>query len=274
MPIAALLLALAAAFVHAGWNLLLSDAEDSHAATAVAVLTGVVLFAPVAALSWRLEGSAVPFIAGSSATEVLYLGLLATAYSVAAMSFVYPIARGSAPVLVLAAGVIALGARLSLPAALGVVLVGGGIVLVRGVGGAARPRDLALALAVGACIAGYTLIDKRGIEHGAPISYLEIVFGATAVAYALGVVSVKGVEAVRAAVSRSAVLAGAGFFAAYALTLAALRLAPAASVAAVRESSVVIAAVALAVSGREQIGAQRLAGALAVVGGIALVSLG
>ena len=80
--------------------------------------------------------------------------------------------------------------------------------------------------------------------------------------------------ALRAAVSRSTVLAGFGFFGAYALTLAALRLAPAASVSAVRESSVVMATVYLAITGREQIGPARLAGAIAVVVGIALISLG
>jgi drug/metabolite transporter (DMT)-like permease len=273
MPTSALFLALAAAVVHAGWNLLLSGAEDVYAATAVALLAGVILFAPVAAVTWRLDATAVPYVAGSSALEVLYLALLASAYTVAAMSFVYPIARGSGPVLVLAASAVALGGRVSAVAAVGVVLVGAGIVLVRRLGASARPRDLALALGVGACIAGYTLVDKRGIEHAAPISYLEIVFGATAIAYVLGVLRARGRAAVRAAVSGSALLAGIGFFGAYALTLAALRLAPAASVAAVRESSVVIATIALAVSGRERVGPQRLAGAVAVVAGIAMISL-
>jgi drug/metabolite transporter (DMT)-like permease len=274
MPISALLLALAAAVVHAGWNLLISDAEDTHTATAVAVAAGVVIFAPVAVVTWRLQSTALPYAASSSVLEVLYLVLLATAYSLAAMSFVYPIARGSAPVLVLAVGAVALGTPISLPVAAGVVLVGGGIVLVRGVGSTVRRRDLALALAVGACIAGYTLIDKRGVAHGAPISYLELVFGVTAIAYVSGVWSVKGGAAMRAALTGSAVLAGIGFFVAYALTLAALKLASAASVAAVRESSVVIAAAVLAISGREHIGAQRLAGAVAVFAGIVLISLG
>jgi drug/metabolite transporter (DMT)-like permease len=70
------------------------------------------------------------------------------------------------------------------------------------------------------------------------------------------------------------VLAGVGFFGSYALTLAALRLAPAASVAAVRESSVLMAAAALAIGGREELGPARFAGAVAVVAGIALISLG
>jgi uncharacterized membrane protein len=274
MPASALALTLAAALVHAAWNLLLSGSRDVRSATAVAITFSTVVFAPVAALTWRLEPSAIPYMAGSSAFEVLYLVLLAGAYSAAAMSFVYPVARGSAPVIVLVVGAIALGTQVSLLAALGVVLIGGGILLVRESRMAASPRNLAMALSVGGCIAGYTLIDKHGILHANPLSYLEIVFAVTAIAYVLVALRTQGAAALRAAVSPSSLLAGIGFFGAYALVLAALRLASAASVAAVRESSVVIATAALALSGREQIGVRRLAGAVAVVAGIALISLG
>jgi drug/metabolite transporter (DMT)-like permease len=276
MPVSALLLALAAAVVHATWNLLLSGTEDTHSASTVALVVGTIVFAPVALIGWRFDSAALPYVAGSSALEVLYLVLLATAYSVAAMGFVYPIARGSGPVLVLAAGTLVAGARVSVAAGVGVLLVAGGIVLVRGLGrsGAGRPRDLALAVSVGACIAGYTLVDKRGIVHAAPVAYLEVVFGLTTIVYGLGAWRIRGASAVRAAVGWRTVLAGIGFFGAYALTLAALRLAPAASVAAVRESSVVMAAAALALSGRAEMSRERFAGAAAVVAGIALISLG
>lgn len=274
MPISALLLALAAAVVHATWNLLLSGQEDTHSSSAVALAFGALVFAPVALTTWRLSSTALPYVFGSGVLELMYLALLATGYSVAAMSFVYPIARGSAPVLVLVAGAVALGATVSVLAAVGVVVVASGIVLVRGVGASGRPRDLVLALSVGACIAGYTLIDKHGIVHANPISYLELVLGLTAIVYLAGVWRVRGGSALVAAVNRSTLMAGVGMFAAYALALAALRLAPAASVAAVRESSVVMATAALAISGRERIGAERIAGAVAVVAGIALISLG
>src|SRR4051794_35802233 len=274
MPVDALLLALAAAFVHAAWNLLLSGSEDTHSATAVALVTGAIAFAPVAALTWRLEGSAWPYIAASSSLELLYLVMLATAYAAAAMGFVYPIARGSAPVLVLVAGAVASAGRPSAAAACGVVLVAAGIVLVRGLRTEHRPRDLALALAIGASIAGYTLIDKHGVTHGNPLAYLQVVFSIAAVGYFAGTCRVRGLPAIRAAVSRSSLAAGVGFFGSYALTLAALRLAPAATVAAVRESSVVIAAAALALSGREEMSRGRMSGAALVAAGVALISLG
>ncbi len=274
MPISALLLALAAAVVHATWNLLISGADDTHSASAVALVVGTVVFAPVALIAWRFEPAAWPYVAGSSSLEVLYMVLLATAYSVTAMSFVYPIARGSAPVLVLAAGVVVTGATVSWPAAVGVLLVALGIVLVRGIRGAGHPRELALALSIGACIAGYTLIDKHGIVHANAIAYAEVVFAVTSLAYVLGVWRWRGRAALRAALTPRTLLAGVGFFGAYALVLLALRLAPAASVAAVRESSVLIATAALAIGGRERIGTSRALGAVAVVAGIALISLG
>ncbi len=274
MPTSALLLALAAAVVHAAWNLLLSGAEDVRSASAVAVATGVLLFAPVAVLTWRLQASAVPYLVASSGLETLYLVLLASAYSVAAIGFVYPIARGSAPVIVLVVSVAALGTSVSGLAAAGVLVVAAGIVLVRGVGRSGRSADLALALSVGACIAGYTLVDQHGIRHANPISYLEVVFAFVAAVHVSRVWRRRGAAALRKAVNMRSVLAGAGFFGAYLLTLAALRLAPAPSVAAVRESSIVMAAAFLAISGRERVGAMRLAGAVAVAAGVALISLG
>ncbi len=274
MPVSALLLTLAAAVVHAGWNLLLSGEDDTYSATAAAIAMGTVAFAPVAVLSWRMDAAALPYVAGSSALEGLYLVLLATGYSVAAMGFVYPIARGSAPVLVLAVSVIALGASVSALGVAGVLLVALGIVLVRGLRTSGHRRDLALALGVGGCIAGYTLIDKHGVAHADPVAYLELVFGVTASVYVAGAWRARGRAALLGAVSIRTLLAGLGFFGSYALILVALRLAPAASVAAVRESSVVIAAGALALGGRERVTAERLAGAVAVVSGIALIALG
>ncbi len=268
------MLALAAAVVHATWNLLLADARDTYSATAVAVVTGVVLFAPVAALTWHLHAQAVPYIVASSTLEGVYLVLLATGYSLAAMSFVYPIARGSAPVLVLVISVVVLGAAVSLIAAIGVLLVALGIVLVRGLRTAGELRDLLLALAVGLCIAGYTLIDSRGIRYGSPVSYLELVFAGTATGYLAGAWRARGWAALRAAVTPSSLVAGIGYFGSYALVVAALKLAPAASVAAVRETSVLMAAVYLAVRGRERVTVERLAGSASVLAGIVLISLG
>ncbi|HEX2045113.1 MAG TPA: hypothetical protein VHF23_05750, partial [Gaiellaceae bacterium] len=113
MSAAALLLALAAAFVHALWNLLLARARDPEAATAVALVVAVVAFAPVAAAVWEVDARAWPYMGGSAAVHLVYFVLLAAAYLRAELSLVYPLARGLAPVLVLVVAVAALGAGAS-----------------------------------------------------------------------------------------------------------------------------------------------------------------
>jgi drug/metabolite transporter (DMT)-like permease len=83
----------------------------------------------------------------------------------------------------------------------------------------------------------------------------------------------RGVAALRAELGLGIVLAAAASFGAYALVLAALRLAPAPDVAAVRESSVVLAALLAGAFLHERVGPGRLAGAAAVAGGVALIAL-
>ena len=98
---AALALVLASAALHAGWNALVAGAEDTHATTAVALVVGALVFAIPAALTWRIEAEAWPYIVASAALELAYFALLAAVYSRADYSFAYPVARGSAPVIVL-----------------------------------------------------------------------------------------------------------------------------------------------------------------------------
>jgi drug/metabolite transporter (DMT)-like permease len=68
-------------------------------------------------------------------------------------------------------------------------------------------------------------------------------------------------------------LTAAATFGAFLMVLAAFRLAPTAPVAAVRESSVVIAAILAAAVLHEEVGARKLAGALAVAAGVAAIAL-
>jgi len=105
----ALALALAAAVLHALWNLLLARARDVQAATVLTFAIPAALYAPIAAVRWDVAAEAVPYIAVSAAFELAYLVLLAVAYGRAELSVVYPVARGLAPVLVLVVGVVALG---------------------------------------------------------------------------------------------------------------------------------------------------------------------
>ena len=273
MPADALVLALGSAFVHALWNILLARPRDPEAGAAVVFLAGGLAFAPVAALTWDVEAAVWPWALASALLETLYIGLLAAAYRRADVSLIYPIARGTAPVLVLLVGIVALARESSPSQIAGVLLVGAGILLVRGL---RRPADwtgVMLGLAVASCIAAYTLVDKEGVRYASATAYVELVTFPPALVYAAYVVGRKGRASVRAEIRPVAVIAGIGVFTAYTLVLAALQRASAAAVAAVRETSVVIATVFAAGVLKESVGWGRFAGAALVAGGVALISL-
>jgi drug/metabolite transporter (DMT)-like permease len=275
VPVAALALALAAAVLHAGWNLLIARSDDRQGATAVALVAGLLVGAPVAVAAWDVHASAIPYLAAASLFQLAYIALLVAAYARADMSVVYPLARGLAPVLVLLVGVAALGVTASPAQAAGVAAVGCGVLLVRGLRlEASATRGVLLSLAVAASIAGYTLTDKRGIEHASPLTYVELEMVLPSVVYAGTIYRSRGRAVMRTLCTPANAIAGIAMYGGYALVLLALERASAASVAAVRESSVVIATVLAAVVLRERVTPARFAGAVVVVGGIALVALG
>jgi drug/metabolite transporter (DMT)-like permease len=276
----ALALALGAAFLHALWNVLLAGSRDSVAATGALLLFGALLLAPAALFVGDVSSSAVPFIAASAALELVYFVLLARAYRGGELGVVYPVARGLAPVVVLGAAVLGLGKGVSVLAALGIVLVAGGVLLLglssvgplsHRMGGSKGPHspDLVLGLAIGVAIAGYTLVDSEGLDHADPLPYLFLIASACAVAYNGALVLSGGARELKAALTPGMLATAAATAGSYAMVLAALEMAPAAPVAAVRESSIVIAALmAWLFLGEER----RLGGAVLVAAGVALIA--
>jgi drug/metabolite transporter (DMT)-like permease len=272
----AFLLAFTAAWLHAGGNVFLGRRNEPEAAVALMLLIGVVAFAPVAALTWRVDVDAIPYIVASAVFELGYFAFLAAAYRAADVGLVYPVARGSAPVLVLLGAVVIIGRPTSAGQITGVLAVALGILLVCGVGvtkASSDRRGVLLALATAVFIAGYTLVDKEGLQHAAAIPYIELVLVGPALAYGAVVLRSRGPAMIRAEATPRLALVALLLFGTYVLVLLALREAPAASVSAVRETSVVIATVLAALAAHQPLRFARVGGASLVVLGIALVAL-
>jgi drug/metabolite transporter (DMT)-like permease len=309
VPLDAFLLALAAAVFHAGWNVLLAGARDTRAATAGALALVAVVCLPAAALTWDVDAAALPYLVVSISLEIAYFVLLAAAYARADLGVVYPIARGAAPVLVLLAAAVVGRGDPSVVQIAGVVLVAGGVLALRGGATPAAGRDVGLALAVGATVAGYVLADDAGLDHAATIPYLCLVVGVPGAVYAAafalrsGAASVRtisfavglgpsvldarervrrgrrhaarsGWTALRREITPRTAGVAAGMVSAFGLALAALSLADPAPVAAIREGSVVIAAIAAPRVLGESGGRARVLGAAAVFAGVAAVAAG
>ena len=155
----------------------------------------------------------------------------------------------------------------------GVALVAAGVALLGGLRRPENPGAFVLALACGACIAGYTLVDAHGLDHAAALPYLWTVMALTTVAYVPLVARLRGTTALRGALRIETLVAAVLFFAAYLMVLAALRLAEPGPVAAVRETSVLIAAALAALVLHERVTGARAAGAVVIVAGVALIAL-
>ena len=268
MPVSALILALGSAALHATWNLLLGRARDVQAAAAATFLISLAIALPFALVTWRADAAVWPWALASTLLEVVYLVALAFAYRLADVSFVYPVTRGLAPLLALAFAVVALGHGVSAAEAAGVVCVGVGVVSVRG-----RPRDgdtaaLLLAVAISATIAAYTLVDRVGIQHAGALTYFVLTLAAPSLLYP----PLVGARAMRRELGPSVVAAGVANLGSFLLGLLALRHASAASVLAVRSTSVVIAALLAGRVLAERVSPLRIAGSLLVFAGIALLA--
>ena len=66
MTLATLAIVLAAAFIHALWNLIVVAARDRTATTTIVILFGALVFMPIAVARWNVQPEAWPYIALSS----------------------------------------------------------------------------------------------------------------------------------------------------------------------------------------------------------------
>jgi drug/metabolite transporter (DMT)-like permease len=278
---AALVLVLAAACVHAGWNALAKRAESSLAFLTSSVALATLGLGPLAAWLLLRDGfprAAAPFVVTTVVVHALYFYALARAYGAGDYSVVYPVSRGLGVALVPLLGVPLLGERLSALGIAGVALVVVGIVALQRSGGPARRAragaGLGWAVLTGLTIGAYSVNDKVGVTHLHPVPYIAFIgLGMTLV---MAPVAARDPVALRrewARNGRAILVASTMNLTAYLLVLFAFRLSKAAYVVAGRESSVVISALLGSLWLKEAPLGPRLAGALVVLAGVACIAL-
>ena len=173
MTPAALGLVLAAAVIHATWNLLAKRVGGGIAFVWLFGSLTTIIYAPFAAATILLARPHIGpvqlvFMAGTAVLHLGYFLMLQNGYRTGDLSLVYPLARGSGPVLSVGAAIILLGERPTPVAMAGALLIGVGIFLLAGnpasLGHAGARRAVGFALVTGALIAAYTLWDKRAVS--------------------------------------------------------------------------------------------------------------
>jgi drug/metabolite transporter (DMT)-like permease len=282
----ALALVLAAALLHATWNLAAKGVTGDRVAFIwLYVVTTVACWGPVAVV-WVVAHGESPdwrWLLGATVTAVLHIAyqlVLQRGYAEGDLNLVYPLARGSGPLLTFVFAVAVLGQRPGLLPAAGVLAVVAGVLLIalgrhhRGV-----RAGVTWGLLTGATIASYTLWDSFSVNHldVPPLPYFVV--SAVLQLPWLAVLLARRREPqplgeVWRAARGPVLVVGILSPLAYVLVLRALQLAPVALVAPARESSIVVGAVFGWLVLHEPRPARRLVGAGVVLAGIALIAVG
>ncbi|MCC6533595.1 MAG: EamA family transporter [Burkholderiales bacterium] len=270
-------LVLAAALMHALWNALVKSSRDVGLDTALVAGSAALIAAPLLLAVPLPQPSSWPNLAASWIVHQVYFATLAAAYRHGDLSLAYPLMRGLPPLLVACFGAYVLDDPASPLLWIGVATISIGILWIGGVRRVLREgqrRAIAYALCNAGLIAAYTLIDGTGVRRaGNAASYGLWLFFVTAMPYVVIVIAQRRTS-VRAHLRLRwwrALLGGGLSVAAYLIALWAMTRAPVAAVAAVRETSVIFAAILGAMLLKEPFGRQRIAGACVVVAGIALL---
>ena len=167
MPLTALILVIAAAAMHAGWNLIVKRVGEKQIFIWWALAFGALLNLPLLAVN-TIPAGVWPYALASAVVEAAYFLILIRAYSNGDFSQVYPIARGAAPALLAIWATLFLGERQEPAGIFGLVLLLAGLIVV---GGARFSRSVTLnssaimsALAVALCISIYSAIDAAAVR--------------------------------------------------------------------------------------------------------------
>jgi drug/metabolite transporter (DMT)-like permease len=270
---------LCAGLLHAGWNALVKGAPggDPMLDTASVVAGSCVCAFVVLPFLPLPDTAAWKFIAASTVIHFAYYTTLAHAYRTGDLSFAYPLMRGTAPLLVAVLGIAFLHELPTLHGGLGILLICAGIVSIAFVRREQHPPAAASwAFANAAVIASYTLVDGTGARvSGNSVAYVTWLIAIEGLPFLAWIAMRRGADAFAYVARgwRRGLLGGAASLAAYGIVLFAMTRAPVAAVAALRETSVLFAALIGGVWLKEGFGAMRLAGAASVVMGVAALKL-
>jgi len=279
---------LCGAALHAGWNALVKSGGDKPLDTALVHVLGSLLALPVLLVIGPPQPAALPYIGLSALIHIGYFIALAGAYQHGELSLTYPIMRGAAPLLVALGSASLIGESPSVLAWAGVLGITGGVALV----GLSRPaqalhhrKALLYAFANAGIIACYTVVDGLGVRAelaagGSAPRYVLLLFVLNSVAYPLLVWRQRSPAGRAQALAyvrgrwRRAMPGSAASIASYGIALWAMTRAPVASVAALRETSVLFAALLGVVLLKERFGLQRAMGSAVIVAGVMALRLG
>jgi drug/metabolite transporter (DMT)-like permease len=273
MPIEVTLAVLGAALAHATWNAMIKSSRDALLDMTTVTLAAGIVAAPLLFFAPQPARESWPYIAASCVLHIGYYVAVVGAYRAGDLSHGYPIMRGVAPLIVSVCALAWLGEAPTPAVWAGVLLICGGVLSLGLAGFHWRESRVSTAWALGnaVIIASYTLVDAAGIRlSGSPAGYVLWLFVLDALPFPLAVLLIKKRPALEYAARHwgRGLLGGVLSAGAYGVALWAMTRAPVAAVAALRETSVIFAALIGAWLLKEGHIARRVVGAVTVAAGV------
>jgi len=173
MPTLAVLLVLASAALHVGWNAAVRNTGGQLGFVARQTLAGGVVGGVLAlALGLGPWGRAWPWLLATVAIHAVYFTALARAYQAGTLSTVYPLSRGGAVLLVPILALIWLGEVSTGAEWAGMVLVAAGMGALAWGRSAPSRSTWRWAAAVAVTITAYSLVDSHAMHLTTPPAYI------------------------------------------------------------------------------------------------------
>ncbi len=241
-----MLLTLFAALLHASWNALLRGGTDRLWSMTIMCLTIALTCAvtalflpPPARASWT-------YALLSALLHVGYNLCLVRSYQSGELGQTYPIARGSSPLMVTCTAAIFAGEKIEFSTLGGITLISAGILMLAVTGSKLAMPGLKYTLATGAFIASYSIVDGMGVRlSGNALSYtvwMSALWGVLMPALYIALRDTKSLLRWRPGLLHAAA-GGLVSLLAYGIIIYAMTAAPMGAVSALRETSVLFAAV-------------------------------
>lgn len=265
-----------AALLHALWNAAVkASMKASLPSAAIFIGAGsvaalVLPFLPIPA------GPSWPFLLGSVAVHFFYSLMLGHAYRLGDFSHAYPLMRGLPPLMTAGAMALLSDERITMLQQAGMLVSCGGILslALEGTSSPKRKAAAGWALAVAVAIATYTTLDGFGGRlSGHAVAYVAWTCFLEAICLAAWVGVRQGVGTLGLVMRHWPItlVGGTATLAAYAMVVWAMTQAPVALVSALRETSVVFAAVLGVVIFKERLGPVRIVAIVLVLAGVFLM---
>lgn len=270
---------LVAALLHAAWNAIAHAITDRLLGFALIGLGGMFATLPLLFVVGMPPPEAWPVLLGSLVTHLLYLTLLMLSYRTGDFGQVYPLARGTAPWVVALIGVVLLGETLPPAELAGVLVISAGLMVLVFAGGLPRRHHvpaLLAAFATGLAIASYTVVDAYGVRLTQdPLGYITWIMALQGPVFFLVALATRRrkLAGQLRPIWKVGLLGGAVSAGAYGLVLWAQLSGAVAGIAALRETSIVFAALIGLVFFRERFGPVRIIASAVVVCGVLLLAL-